>query len=141
MIVIINRRAGHGRAGMQARILDLFQNHGAAVRLLVARDGSEMAAVAKEAALSDDKVVVGAGGDGTIDAIASAIVRTDKSLAVLPLGTFNLFARRIGIPLELDAAIRTAVHGQIMTINAGEVNGRTFLSRSSVGLYPLALRH
>ena len=57
---------------MQARILDLFQNHGAAVRLLVARDGSEMAALAKEAARSDDKVVVGAGGDGTIDAIASA---------------------------------------------------------------------
>ena len=141
MIVIINRRAGHGHAGMQARILDLFQNHGAAVRLLVARDGSEMAALAKEAALSDDKVVVGAGGDGTIDAIASAIVGTDKILAVLPLGTFNLFARRIGIPLELEAAIRTAVNGQIMTINAGEVNGRTFLSRSSVGLYPLALRH
>ena len=86
---------------MQARILDLFQNHGTAVRLLVARDGSEMAALAKEAALGDDKVVVGAGGDGTIDAIASAIVGTDKILAVLPLGTFNLFARRIGIPLEL----------------------------------------
>ena len=91
---------------MQARTLDLFQNHGAAVRLRVARDGSEMGALAKEAAPSDDKVVAGAGGDGTIDAIASAIVGTDKILAVLPLGTFNLFARRLGIPLELEAAIR-----------------------------------
>ena len=54
------------------------------------------------------------------------IIGTDKILAVLPLGTFNLFARRIGIPLELDAAIRTAVHGQIMTINAGEVTAGLF---------------
>ena len=41
----------------------------------------------------------------------------------------------------MEAAIQTAVNGQIRTINAGEVNGRTFLSRSSVGLYPLALWH
>ena len=141
MIVIINRGAGHGYAETQAWILDLFQSHGAVVQLLVARDGSEMAALAKEAAQSNDEVVVGAGGDGTIDAIASTLAGTGKILAVLPLGTFNLFAKRLGIPLGLEAAVRTAVNGQITTINAGEVNGRTFLSRSSVGLYPLALRH
>ena len=100
-----------------------------------------MAALAEEAAQSNVEVVVGAGGDGTIDAIASTLAGTGKILAVLPLGTFNLFARRLGIPLDLEAAVRTAVQGQITTINAGEVNGRSFLSRSSVGLYPLALRH
>ena len=141
MIVIINRGAGHGHAGTQARIVDLFRDHGVAVTVLVARDGSEMAALAKEAAQSNDEVVVGAGGDGTIDAIASTLAGTGKVLAVLPLGTFNLFAKRLGIPLDLEAAVRTAVNGRVTTINAGEVNGRTFLSRSSVGLYPLALRH
>jgi diacylglycerol kinase family enzyme len=141
MIVIINRGAGQGHAGTQCRILDFFEAQNAAVQLLVAGDGSEMAALAKEAAQSDHEVVVGAGGDGTIDAIASTLAGTGKILAVLPLGTFNLFARRLGIPLNLEAAVRTAVSGRVTTINAAEVNGRTFLSRSSIGLYPLALRH
>lgn len=90
---------------------------------------------------SDAEVIVAAGGDGTVDAIAAALAGTGKILGVLPLGTFNLFARRQNIPLELGAAVQTAVNGRIAEINVGEVNGRTFLSRSSVGLYPLALRH
>jgi len=141
MIVIVNRGTGHAHAETQARIENLFQSHGAAVRLLVARNGGEVAALAEEAAQTDANVVVGAGGDGTIDVIAATLAGSQKILAVLPLGTFNLFAKRVGIPLDLEAAVRTAVNGQVAAINAGEVNGRTFLSRSSVGLYPLALRH
>ncbi|PZR72996.1 MAG: sphingosine kinase [Chthoniobacterales bacterium] len=141
MILIINRGAGHNHDAMQGRILDLLQAHGAAPRLLVARDGAEIAELAAEAARSDASVIVGAGGDGTMDAIAAALAGTGKSLGVLPLGTFNLFAKRLSIPLDLEAAVRTAVSGQIRAINVGEVNGRIFLSRSSVGLYPLALRH
>ena len=66
---------------------------------------------------------------------------TGKILGVLPLGTFNLFANRLNIPLDLEAALHTAVNGSVDEINVGEVNGRVFLSRSSIGLYPLALRH
>jgi diacylglycerol kinase family enzyme len=141
MIVIISRGAGHGHAGTQARILDLFRENRAEVKLLVARDGAEMAGLAKEAAESDAEIVVGAGGDGTIDSISSVLAGTGKTLAVLPLGTFNLFAKRLGIPMNLESAVHTAVHGRPTAINAAEVNGRTFLSRSSLGLYPLALRH
>ena len=126
MIVIINRGTGHAHAETQGRIENLLQSHGAAVRLLVARNGSQVASFAQEAAQSDADIVVGAGGDGTIDLIAAALAGSEKILAVLPLGTFNL---------------RTADNGHVAMINAGEVNGRTFLSRSSVGLYPLALRH
>jgi diacylglycerol kinase family enzyme len=100
-----------------------------------------MVALAREAAQSNTKVVVGAGGDGTIDTIAAALTGTGKILGVLPLGTFNLLARRLGIPLDLTAAVQTCVDGKVSAINVGDVNGRTFLSRSSVGLYPLALRH
>jgi diacylglycerol kinase family enzyme len=141
LVVIINQGAGHIRPETQDRILDLFRSHSVAARLLVARDGGEMVALARQAAQSNAKVVVGAGGDGTIDTIAAALTGTGKTLGVLPLGTFNLLARRLAIPLDLAAAVRTCVHGEVRAINVGDVNGRTFLSRSSVGLYPLALRH
>ena len=141
MIVILNRGAGHSNEETQERIGKFFQSHGIAARVLVARDGGEIARLAAEAARSDAEVIVAAGGDGTIDAIASVLAGTGKILGVLPLGTFNLFAKRLNIPLDLEAALHTAVNGRVAEINVGEVNGRVFLSRSSVGLYPLALRH
>lgn len=140
MIVILNRRAGHHQNRTEAQIRTSFQSCGIAVRVLVTRDAGEISRLADEAARSDAEVIVAAGGDGTIDGVASALVGTGKILGVLPLGTFNLFAKRLNIPLDLDAAVQTTVSGRLAEINVGEVNGRIFLSRSSVGLYPLALR-
>lgn len=141
MIVILNRGAGRHQDETQAQIERLFQSRGIAARVLVARDGGQIARLAKEAAQSDAKVIVAAGGDGTIDGIASVLAGTGKILGVLPIGTFNLFAKRLGIPFDLEAAVRTAITGRVKAVNAAEVNGRTFTSRSSIGLYPLALRH
>jgi diacylglycerol kinase family enzyme len=140
-VVILNRGAGHCDDEAQLQIERFFQSRAIPARLLVAPDGGEIAQLAREAARSDSEAVVAAGGDGTIDTIAAALAGTGKILGVLPLGTFNLLARRLSIPLDLEAALQTAVSGQVTAINVGQVNGRTFLSRSSVGLYPLALRH
>jgi hypothetical protein len=140
MIVIINRGAGHHQEETQAQIEKLFQSRGIAARVLVARHTGEIAHLAEAAARSDAEVVVAAGGDGTIDGIASVLAGTGKTLGVLPLGTFNLFAKRVNIPLDLGAAVQTVLSGRVAKINVGEVNSGVFLSRSGVGLYPLALR-
>ena len=139
--MILNRGAGRHREKTEAQIAELFQSQSITARLLVARNGGEIASLAQEAVRSDAEIIVAAGGDGTIDAVAAALTGTGKILGVFPLGTFNLFAKRLNIPLELGAAVQTVVNGRTAEINVGEVNGRTFLSRSSVGLYPLALRH
>jgi diacylglycerol kinase family enzyme len=141
MIVILNRGAGHSNEQTQGRIGKFFQSRGIAARVIVARDGGEIARLGAEAARSDAEVIFAAGGDGTIDAVASVLAGSGKILGVLPLGTFNLFAKRLSIPLDLEEALHTAVNGRVAEINVGEVNGRIFTSRSSVGLYPLALRH
>ena len=140
MIVIVNCGAGRHRAETQAQIERFFDSRGITARLLVAKDGGKIARLAEEAARSDAEVIVAAGGDGTLDGIAAALAGTTKILGVLPLGTFNLFAKRLNIPLDLEAALRVAVSGRVVEINLGEVNGGVFLSRSSVGLYPLALQ-
>ena len=140
MIVILNRGAGRHQDETQAQIEKFFRSRGVGARMLVARDGGEIARLAADATRSDAEVIVAAGGDGTIDGIASALAGTGKILGVIPLGTFNLLARRLNIPVDLDGALQTVVNGRVAEINVGEVNGRVFLSRSSVGLYPLALR-
>ncbi|WP_150461474.1 diacylglycerol/lipid kinase family protein [Nesterenkonia ebinurensis] len=57
-------------------------------------------------------VVIAAGGDGTLRAVAAELVNTDVALGVVPLGTGNLFARNIGLPYhDLPACVTEAIHG------------------------------
>ena len=69
------------------------------------------------------RLVIAGGGDGTVSAVASRLAITDVALGVLPLGTLNHFAKDLGIPLELDAAIDVVAHGREVRVDVGEVNG------------------
>jgi diacylglycerol kinase family enzyme len=89
------------------------------------------------AALADEaEVIVAAGGDGTVTALAEAMVGSDKTLAVLPLGTANLLARDLGVPLDLAQAVAAMPAMAETRIDVGEVNGRIFLHNVTVGTVP-----
>jgi diacylglycerol kinase family enzyme len=81
-------------------------------------------------------LIVAAGGDGTINAVASALVGATTALGVIPCGTLNHFARDLGIPLDHTEAVLATLRGRAREIDVGEVNGRLFLNNSSIGLYP-----
>jgi diacylglycerol kinase family enzyme len=81
-------------------------------------------------------VLVAAGGDGTATALAKVASETGKRLAVLPLGTANLLARDLNLPLTLDewfAALPEMVEREI---DFGEVNGQIFLHKVVIGAVP-----
>jgi diacylglycerol kinase family enzyme len=105
-------------------------------RMVQPRDGSDLSAVARDAAESSERIVVAAGGDGTVSAVAAALAGTDKILGVLPVGTLNHFAKDLRIPLDLETAVRTIKDGSVARVDVGEVNGRIFINNSSLGLYP-----
>ncbi len=96
----------------------------------------ELAAAARRIASSGVDAVVAAGGDGTVSTVAGALIDGDVPVAVLPLGTLNHFARDIGMPLDLAGAARAIAAGRLGRVDVGEVNGRTFINNSSIGLYP-----
>ncbi|HSD71830.1 MAG TPA: diacylglycerol kinase family protein, partial [Thermoanaerobaculia bacterium] len=106
-----------------------------------AADGEQFVALAKVAAAGDSAAIVAAGGDGSIGSVASVLAGTDKPLGVLPLGTLNHFSRDLGIPPDLDEAVRTVVRGRVARIDVGEVNGRIFVNNSGIGLYPRIVHH
>jgi diacylglycerol kinase family enzyme len=136
MIVILNRGAGRHQDETQAQIENFFRSRGIAAQMLVALDGGEIARLAADAARSDAEVIVAVGGDGTVDGIASALAGTGKILGVIPLGTFNLLARRLNIPVDLEGALQTAANGRVAEINVGEVNGRVFLADQASAFTP-----
>lgn len=88
--------------------------------------------------------VVAAGGDGTVSTVAAVAAAHSTgqrrvALGVIPLGTLNHFARDVGIPGDVEAAIGTLACGRLATIDVGEVNGQFFVNNSSIGVYPRML--
>jgi YegS/Rv2252/BmrU family lipid kinase len=66
-------------------------------------------------------LVVAAGGDGTVGAVANHLADTPAVLGVLPLGTSNDFARSLGIPMRIDRAVRLLRDGKVSTIDLGRL--------------------
>jgi len=139
--VIINARSGlDGKDPTRRRLAEIFGQSGVACDISLAKNGIEAAKLAQEAARAAWNVIVAGGGDGTVNAVASAVVGSEKTLGVLPLGTLNHFARDLKIPNDLEHAARAIVSGHTVRVDVGEVNGRIFLNNSSLGLYPTIVR-
>ena len=83
-----------------------------------------------------NELVVAAGGDGTVNAVASLLTGSSTVLGVLPVGTLNHFAHDAGIPASIPEAVKVLSTGINRKIDTGQVNGRIFLNNSSIGLYP-----
>jgi YegS/Rv2252/BmrU family lipid kinase len=83
------------------------------------------------------KLVVVGGGDGSVSSAAQALAGTGAALGILPLGTLNHLARDLGIPSDLQQSARVIAAGKARSIDVAEVNGRTFVNNSAIGLYPL----
>jgi YegS/Rv2252/BmrU family lipid kinase len=85
------------------------------------------------------RLIVAAGGDGTVGAVADSLANTDNVLGVLPLGTSNDFARSLRIPTDPSQAVRLLAEGKIATIDLGRVISpgcppRHFVHAATVGL-------
>jgi diacylglycerol kinase family enzyme len=133
---ILNDRAGSSDA-MDAGTLiaRVAEEQGWEARIVICADGADLKSLAEQVRAVGG-LVVGGGGDGTIAAIAAALVDTDVVLGVLPMGTLNHFAKDLSIPLELEKAVQALFSGRITRVDVGEVNGRVFLNNSSIGFYP-----
>lgn len=135
--IVLNGKAG-SVMGMGMAGEDLVQRFAAAGLEASIDIDDEMPLAERIAAAiaSDAEIVVAAGGDGTVTALAAAMAGTDKVLAVLPLGTANLLARDLGIPLALDQAIKAMASMSPRRIDVGEVNGAIFLHNVTIGFGP-----
>jgi diacylglycerol kinase (ATP) len=85
--------------------------------------------------ISPQARVVVAGGDGTIGFVVRKLADTRHPVGILSLGTFNNFAHSLGVPDDLDGAIRTVKEGRPRAITLGRVNGKVFLEACAVGLF------
>ncbi|WP_406696334.1 diacylglycerol kinase family protein [Singulisphaera sp. Ch08] len=100
----------------------------------------DVTATARDAAERGYEIVVAGGGDGTVAAVANGLVGTSATLGILPLGTANVVAQELGIPLNLEGAcaLLTGPHS-VARIDGMEVQGRHHFSRVGIGLDALVI--
>jgi diacylglycerol kinase family enzyme len=135
--VILNPASGSGGAESAVqKITELFTARGAEATVTLARGGKALRQAAEAAVQAGCRTLVAGGGDGTVNAVAGTVVGRDVRVGVLPLGTLNHFAKDLGIPLDLTAAVGVVLDGRVESVDVGEVNGRIFLNNSSIGVYP-----
>lgn len=93
--------------------------------------GTEMA---KKAAEEGADIIIAAGGDGTLHAVAGGLIGARSILGIIPMGTMNNIAHSLEIPRDIEKACEIIAHGRTSLIDVGEINGHIFLEVSGVGL-------
>lgn len=141
--IVVN--AGSGRRNSeatQALIAGELTAAGRAHRFYRVDEPAHIPHVARDAvaaAQAEGGVVVACGGDGTINAVAQAVLGSGCAFGVLPQGTFNYFSRTHDIAADTVAATRVLLTGSAQPVQVGLVNDRVFLVNASLGLYPKLL--
>jgi diacylglycerol kinase family enzyme len=142
--VFIVLNAGSGRGDTERRraaVQQVLEEADRQYALFVVDDARQLPAVAQRAVdlAQQQGVVVAAGGDGTINTMAQAVLRSGRPFGVLPQGTFNYFSRTYDIPADISEATRVTLTGTVQPVQVGLVNDRVFLVNASLGLCPQLL--
>jgi diacylglycerol kinase family enzyme len=138
-LAILNRDGGTLRstdlAALSAFLTRTMEAADHRVEIEIVEGRQIVEALERAVARGDIDVVLAGGGDGTISAAAAALMNTDKTLAVLPAGTMNLFARGLGLSLTLEQAIEGHARGHVKAVDVASANGRPFVHQFSIGLH------
>ena len=90
--------------------------------------------LAKKAAVEGVDVVIAAGGDGTIHAVASGLIGTKSTLGIIAMGTMNNLAHSLSIPDTIEGACAIIAKGETKKVDIGNINNHVFLEVAGIGL-------
>lgn len=133
--MIVNTKSRHGQDFFD-RACARFHGQEMAVDAHAVEQPDELEATLAKALAKKPELVILGGGDGTISGLVDKLVGKGVTLGVLPLGTANSFARSLGIPLDVDGAVDTILHGRPKRIDLGMINDDYYASTAAIGLSP-----
>lgn len=147
LFIILNAGSGAKNAETVVNTLSkIFDEAKQPYELLLCRRPGDLPKMTKQAVQQASQrhgVVAAAGGDGTIRFVAQEVLAAGLPFGILPLGTFNYFARDNGVPQEVDLAAQALIAGMRAgserPIQVGLLNDEVFLVNASLGLYPQLL--
>jgi YegS/Rv2252/BmrU family lipid kinase len=134
-MIIFNPAAGQAGSlqGDLEASCDLLNEYGWQVELRPTQAAGDGTRIAREAAQAGYDAVIAAGGDGTINEIVNGLAGSQTALGVLPVGTVNVWAREIGLPLQPRATTEALLRTHVRSIDLGRAGDRYFLLMAGVG--------
>ena len=142
VFVVINARSGNASPDLVRKALESQGAEGAVdLQIHEPREGEDISATVRQAVANGFETVVAAGGDGTVSAVANAMVGTPSRLGIIPLGTTNVLARELGIPLDLEEACALLCGpSTTATIDAMRVNTTNYFTQIGIGIDAVMIR-
>jgi diacylglycerol kinase (ATP) len=139
---IINPHAGSGRMKKyEQHFRDYLTSRNFDVRVRETTSLEHTCEQANDAAIDYDcKLVVAAGGDGTVREVAHGLEGSDKPLFIVPCGTENLLADELGFDGRFETIIRTFEVANVRPLDLGSANGRCFTSIAGFGFDGLVVK-
>lgn len=138
-VTVLNRKGGTLRTtdldAFGAHIHETLTARGHTVDIRVV-DPDDVTEAIRTAAKQDgvDVVLVG-GGDGTVSSAAGLLMNSKVALAILPAGTMNLFARSLGIPQDIRAAVESFAEGILRKVDIATADDVAFVHQYSIGMH------
>jgi len=137
MVVVFNPAAGRRRAQLLWRVLDVMAINGVKLEIAETRGPGHATALARSAAIEGVRLIVAAGGDGTIAEVANGLAGSDSRLGIIPLGTANVLAHELRLPFAPRAVAAALAFGRTRTVWPGLAQGpggqRVFVQMLGVG--------
>jgi diacylglycerol kinase family enzyme len=143
MLFIINAASGRNAPEATRQLIEEALRSAGRCGELIFTDARELEGIARRAAATAAArrgAVIAVGGDGTINAVVQAVHAEGCNLGVVPMGTFNYFARTHGIPTDATEALKALFRYEPVPVQVAQVNERVFLVNASLGLYPELLQ-
>ncbi len=119
---------------VEEHILAALGAHGIEPKILYTSEDDPGDGLARRAVEEGAELVIAAGGDGTLHAVADGLVGAPATLGIIPLGTMNNVARSLEIPEDIDEACAIIANGVAHQIDMGIINGEVFLEVAGIGL-------
>lgn len=142
--IVLNARSGAGKAlECRAQMKEILEREGKPHQFFLIEAAEQIASIAAgavDAAVRNRGAVIVGGGDGTINAVAHAVLETERPLGVIPQGTFNYLSRTYSIPLDPIEATQALLTPRVRPVQVGALNERIFLVNASLGLHPHLLQ-
>lgn len=133
--IIVNPISGKGDAQSRRKLLkSLARDLGWVGNYIETTSEKTATNIASKEIAKGIKHIVVCGGDGTIMEALDAVSGKKVAMGIVPLGTGNLFARNLSIPLETKEAMGIALWGNQQTIDVGRANGTLFSVIAGIGL-------
>jgi YegS/Rv2252/BmrU family lipid kinase len=140
-VLVVNTRSRRGRELFADARRQLAERGIALHGAYAVRNPARLPEIVRAALEQGPRLVIVGGGDGTVSSVVGYFAYRDAVLGILPLGTANSFARAVGIPLDLDAAIDVAVAGKVADVDLGQINDEYFANAAAIGLPASIARH